>query len=103
MGYEGLGKKSIPQLQRQVRLVAQHTSMVVFTTHARQQMKARKVLLSEAIECLRRGSINRTPEPNPAKGSLEVRMEYYVAGRNLRVVVALCDEDPELVLVTVIV
>jgi hypothetical protein len=29
-------------------------------------------------------------------------MEYYTAGRHLRVVVALCDEDPDLLVVTVI-
>ena len=65
-------------------------------------MNARNVLRSEVFDCLRCGSIHRIPEPNPSKGSLEVRMEYYVAGRTVKTVVALYDEDPSLLLVTVI-
>jgi len=45
--------------------------------------------------------IHRTPEPNMAKGSLECRMEMYVAGRDCAVVVALADENPNLLVVTV--
>ncbi|GAB3487640.1 hypothetical protein GCM10027399_01630 [Curvibacter fontanus] len=41
------------------------------------------------------------PEPNPCRGNLECRMKRYVAGRELAVIVALCDEDPDLVVVTV--
>lgn len=102
MGYAGVGRKSVPQLQRHIRDLAQDTFVVVFTGHAKQQMKTRKVLRAEAMECLRCGQIHRTPEPNLSKGNLEVRMEYYVAGRHIQVVVALCDEDPDLLVVTVI-
>jgi hypothetical protein len=52
-------------------------------------------------EVLRLGVINRQPEVNDVKGSLECRMERYCADDNFGVVVALCDEDPMLVIVTV--
>lgn len=65
-------------------------------------MRIRKVLAHEVFETLRNGVIHRQPEPNLSKGSLEVRMEYYIAGRDCKVVVALSDEDPDLIVVTVI-
>lgn len=34
------------------------------------------------------------------KGTLECRMEYFSAGRDVAVIVALSDDDPSLVLVT---
>lgn len=102
MGYAAIGRKSMLQVQRHIRGLSQDTLLVFLTEHAKQQMKKRKVLRAEVMECLRCGQIHRTPEPNPSKGNLEVRMEYYVAGRQLKVVVALCDEDPDLLVVTVI-
>lgn len=65
-------------------------------------MRQRAVVWTEVIEVLRMGSLPRRPEPNPVKGSLERRMQRYVAGRELAVVVALSDDDPDVVVVTVI-
>ena len=103
MGFAGIGRKSVPQIQRHIRAAAQDTVAVFFSTHAKKQMARRKVLRGEVMECLRCGLILRVPEPNATKGNLEVRMQHYVAGRTLQVVVALCDEDPDLLIVTVIV
>lgn len=64
-------------------------------------MVKRKVSTLELFACLELGRILRTPEGNIKKGSLECRMERYVAGRDLTVVVALCDEDPDAITVTV--
>ena len=69
--------------------------------HIKDQMKLRKVSSLEITECIRLGTIRRQPEVNIEKGSLECRMERYVSGRELTTLVALCDEDPDLVLVTV--
>ncbi len=102
MGFRAIGSKSIQQLQKHIRTLARDTDLVVLTIHARKQMKLRKVLRSEVSDCLRCGSIHLTPEPNPSKGNLEARMEYYVAGRTVKTVVALCDENPSLLVVTVI-
>jgi hypothetical protein len=101
MGYAVLGSKSIQQLQRHIRAVAADTSSIVLLPHAKQRMRLRKVNINEVIEVLRRGSLIRTPEPNPAKGSLECRMQRYLTGGECAVVVAICDEQPDLLVVTV--
>ena len=74
---------------------------MVLVSHARQRMRLRKVSLNEVLEVLRKGAIRRMPEPNLTKGSLECRMEFYVAGRDCAVIVALSDEQPDLLVVTV--
>lgn len=101
MGYQTLQRKSQTQLARHIRTLAQDSGAVLFTQHVRVQMRRRKVSSAEVLECLRLGTLRRVPEPNPGKGSLECRMERYVAGRELAVIVALCDEAPDLVVVTV--
>lgn len=101
MGYAVFGSKSISQLQRHIRASAVDSTTVVILPHARQRMKLRKVTISEVFDVLRYGSIRLQPEPNPAKGSLECRMQRYVAGRECAVVVALDDDHPDLIVVTV--
>ncbi len=53
------------------------------------------------LEVLRNGRITRTPEPNTHMGSLECRMERFVAGDYRVVIVALSDMNPNLIIVTV--
>lgn len=101
MGYEALGKKSNAQLERLIRATAKDTQAVIITVHAGVRMKQRKVGAQEIYECLQNGNIRQQPEPNHVKGSLECRMERYVAGRNIAVVAAICDEDPDVIVVTV--
>ncbi len=101
MGYQTHQRKSLAQLARHIRTVAYDSGAVLFTQHVGVQMRRRKVSSAEVLECLRLRALRRVPEPNPGKGSLECRMERYVAVRELAVIVALCDEDPDLVVVTV--
>jgi len=101
MGYEAAAKLTRTQLQKRIRDASKETVNVVFTGHAAQRMKQRAISRACVIECLRRGRLLRQPEPNFGKGSLECRMEHYCAGRNIGAVVALCDEDPSMVVVTV--
>lgn len=101
MGYAIFGRQSSAQLQKHIRAVAADTSRVFITVHAKGRMRQRRISIHEVYECLRQGVLRRTPEPNPAKGSLECRMERYVAGRECAVVVALDDEQPDLLVVTV--
>lgn len=101
MGYANFARKSIGQLAKHIRLVAKDSVRVRLTVHVKGQMKVRKVTTIEVHECLRLGTIRRQPEENEEKGSLECRMERYVSGRDITAVVALCDEDPNLVVVTV--
>lgn len=66
-------------------------------------MKQRKINSSEVFVCLRNGTIRLTPEEDIKTGHLVCRMESYVAGRNLAACVALDDQDPTLLVVTVMV
>lgn len=101
MGCEKFRKKSEAQLARHIRSVAKDSSSVFFTKHVKVRMVQRKVSTLEVLECVRNGVIRRVPELNDDTGSLECQMERYVAGRELSVIVALCDDDPDIVLVTV--
>lgn len=94
-------KQSTPQLQRHIREVATQTEKIVLSIHAKVQMKKRKILQDEVYECVRQGFINLTPEEDMKTGHLICRMERYVCGRNLAVCVALDDDDPDLIVVTV--
>ncbi len=101
MGCEKLKNLSKEQLAKRVRTAAKVTANVIMTTHVKQQMKKRKVTASMVYECLRLGQIVRVPEENEEFGTLECRMERYCAGCNCTVIVALDEEYPDLVCVTV--
>ncbi len=94
---------SIVQLQQLIRTRSVDTVRVVFSRHVELRMKQRQILRPEVLEVLRRGRLQRTPEPNPARASLECRMQRFVAGREIGVVVALNDDDPNVLVVTVLV
>lgn len=101
MGYQTFEKKSLAQLARHIRAIARNTNSVFFSDHAKGKMRERKVSSIEVLDCLREGTIRRVPEPNTRKGNLECRIERYVAGRQLAVIVALSDEEPDVLVVTV--
>ena len=88
------------QLEALIRAESLDSSKVSFTLHAQKQMAARKITHACVLSTLRNGRIRRRPEPNPARGSLECRMEYFCIGRNVAAIVAVSDDDPDLVLVT---
>lgn len=48
----------------------------------------------------RHGRMLRPAEPNIKTGSLECRLERYVAGREIGVVVAIDDVNPNLIVIT---
>jgi hypothetical protein len=91
------------QLEALIHDRAANGAQVVFTRHAQLRMKERRIVHGEVLEVLRRGRIDRPPEPNAAKGALECRMQRFVAGRELGVVAALSDEMPDVVVVTALV
>ena len=93
---------SIPQLQRLVRDRAANSAVVFVTHHCRQRMKQRHISLTLLLDVLRQGRLLRTPEPDIARGSVVCRMEHFVAGRHLAAAVAVSDDDPGVVVVTVI-
>jgi predicted nucleic acid-binding Zn ribbon protein len=101
MGYGNFEKKSLPQLAKHIRAVSKNTALVFITVHAKTRMTQRRVSDQEIYACLQMGSISRPPEPNEAMGTLECRMERYIAGRNLAVVAAISDEEPDVIVITV--
>ncbi|MEO5771778.1 MAG: DUF4258 domain-containing protein [Burkholderiaceae bacterium] len=76
---------------------------VSLTLHALKRMKERHVLRDEVFEVLETGRIARQPEPNVARGALECRLQRFVSGRELAVVAAVSDDNPQVVVVTAIV
>lgn len=101
MGCEALRRQSKEQLAKRIRNAAKVTANVVITTHVKTQMKKRKVTTQMVYECLRLGQMLRVPEENLEFGTLECRMERYCAGCHCTVIVALSDQYPDLVCVTV--
>ena len=101
MAYEQLVGLSNVQLQARVRSLAGITENILFTAHARERMLERYVSDLEVIEALRCGCIERPFAVCDEHLSIECRMECYVAGRHLSVVVELVDEDPDLLVITV--
>lgn len=101
MGYENFVKRSTAQLAKHIRGLAKNTANVVFTVHVKERMLQREVTNMEVLQCLRLGTIRRTPERNDKTGALECRMERQVLRRELACIVALCDENPNLIIVTV--
>jgi hypothetical protein len=89
-------------LQRHIRAWAEDSSKVFITEHARDRMLERGVSDLEAIECLRRGVIERPPQTDRKTGDLKCRMDWFGASGHLGVVVALSDGLPEAIVVTVL-
>lgn len=102
MGFAVVGKLSKRQIERHIRNAAKETHNVILTVHAKARLRERKVSISMLYECLRQGTLSRNPEPNASKGTLECRMDRYTCGANISVVVAISDEDPNLIVVTVL-
>lgn len=96
-------KMSRAQIERHIRAIAADTSNVFLTVHARNDsMRKRKVNADEVFHCLQTGRVLIPPEEDMKTGHLICRMECYGASRNLAVCVALDDNDPTLIVVTVI-
>ena len=88
-------------LQKRIRLLARDSAAVLFTVHVQERMVLRQVSDIEVLECLRSGVIQRPPQVDRDTGDLKCRMESFGSSRNLAVVVALSDLDPDLLVVTV--
>lgn len=96
-------KLSLPEIERLIRTRSALTAVVRLTKHALVQMKLRHIAREEVYDVLSHGRLLRRPEPNPAKGSLECRMQRFMSGRELAIVAAIADDDPSVVVVTAIV
>jgi len=95
-------KLSKSQIERLIRAIAVDDRRVFITQHAEARMRQRHVAREIVLEVLRQGRLVRTPEPNLRWGSLECRMERFTTGRQIAVVTAISDDDPDLLVITVI-
>ncbi len=93
---------SIQQLEKHIRKCASDDPNVVFVGHAHQQMRKRLINRPMVMEVLRMGRIHMQPEPDIRFSGLKCRMERYVSGMNVAVVVAIEYPEPSLIVVTVI-
>ena len=95
-----LDKLSKSQLQALIRTVSRDSSRVAFTNHVLIRMKKRQITRGMALKVLQKGLLIREPESNLAKGSIECRMERFMTGRDIGIVVALSDDEPNLLVIT---
>ena len=93
---------NISAFEKHVHALARESDAVRFTFHARTRMEQRGITVPMALDCLRRGVIRRPPEQNIKTGWHECRMERYTAGKNVAVVAAVDEDDPSVMVVTVI-
>ncbi len=90
------------QLERHIWQSSADSANVAFVKHALDQMRARHVNQAMAMEVLRMGRMHRPPEPDIRFTGLKCRMEHFVSGMNVAVVVAVEHPAPGLTVVTVI-
>jgi hypothetical protein len=93
-------KLSKTQLQAHIRAVAADSRRVLFTEHALVRMRKRHLSREVVLAVLTRGRLIRSPEWNSNKGNLECRMEYYAVGMDIAAIVAVSDDDPDLLVIT---
>ena len=73
---------------RLLREIAADSAKVIFTAHARQRMRQRKVTPVQVIECLMRGGITEHVALDPY-GLWKLTVSQRVAGKDLAVAVAI--------------
>lgn len=95
-----LADQSRAQQEAYVHQQAQDTKNIIFTNHAQKRMRERQITTPCVVEALRQGRMKRQAEPNIKTGAWECRLDRYVAGREIGVVVAIDDSNPSLIVVT---
>ena len=90
------------QLERHIRQSSAESTNVAFVKHAWDQMRARHVNQAMVMEVLRMGRMHIPPEPDTRFTGLKYRMEHFVSGMNVAVVVAVEYPETDLTVVTVI-
>jgi Domain of unknown function (DUF4258) len=71
-----------------LREIAQDSAQVIFTHHARQRMRQRKVFSMQVLTCLQRGIVSE-PVALDAHGNWKLTVTHRVAGKDLDVAVAI--------------
>ncbi len=79
--------------EKLIRKIAKEEGNVFFSEHVELRMRQRKITRIVAMEVLRKGNINKEPEPDIKTGDTKCAMERYVAGQPISIVVALEDRN----------
>ncbi len=90
------------QIEKHIKQSATDSERVVFTAHARLRMRQRYLNDPMVLEVLRQGVLAMSPEPDIKHPGLKCRMQRYVAGVQVAVVVYVEYPANDLVVVTVI-
>jgi len=97
-----LATPSNRQIEKHIRSSAEDSADITFTHHARQRMRQRYVTDPMVMEVLRLGKLALPPEPDLKYPGLLCRMQRFVAGMQVAVVVYVEYPAPSLTIVTVI-
>jgi len=96
-----LGRPSKNQLEKHIRACALDSANIVFVNHARERMRLRKINDPMVLEALRKGVLQREPEPDAKTDGVRCVMERYVSGVHVGVVVLVDHPAPDLTVITV--
>lgn len=90
------------QLEKHIREHSKVSWNVTITVHARQRMKLRKINDPMVYEVLEMGNMSMPAEPDIRHLGLKCRMQRFVAGIQVAVVVSVQYPEPHLIVITVI-
>jgi hypothetical protein len=96
-------KQTRQQLEQHIRQTSRDVANIVITKHAHARMQQRGVLAREIFQCLQQGRLDMAPEEDLRTGHLVCRMQRYGTARNVAVCVGLDDDNPKLLVITVII
>ncbi|MEO8546522.1 MAG: DUF4258 domain-containing protein [Burkholderiaceae bacterium] len=97
-----LATPSNRQVEKHIRVNAEDSANVAITNHARKRMRQRLVNDPMVLEVLRKGTLALPPEPDMKYPGLLCRMQRFVAGMHVAVVVYVEYPSSDLTVVTVI-
>jgi hypothetical protein len=100
MGYAKLSAMTNVQVTGLIRKLAKNTEAIFFVDHAQDRMLQRGIGIEEVYCVLREGLLERPWKINKKHDTFEARMERYVGGRELAVVVTLDDDSPDVLVIT---
>ena len=82
-----------------LRDIAQDSGRVIFTHHARQRMRQRKITAVQVLACLQRGIVSE-PVAQDVHGNWKLTVSQRVAGKELNVAAAI-DVPNRAIIITV--
>lgn len=79
--------------------ISEQSVNVIFTDHARKQMRARKITIPQVLNCMKKGRITEAPCMDHA-GLWKVTVERYASGENIGCAVAIDNSKHKTIVIT---